>query len=57
MEDPQSRPEAAKLIDSVINDHEEQIRQDMLRGEFRAGWSLAMKIYVALRKAGYLKEE
>jgi hypothetical protein len=56
MEDPNSRPAAARLIDSIIKDHEEQIRQNMLKGEFRAGLSLAMKIYNALKNAGFILE-
>jgi hypothetical protein len=57
MEDPNSRPAAAKLIDDVIYDHQQQVQRDMLAGEFRAGLSLCMQIYNALKRAGYLKEE
>jgi hypothetical protein len=57
MESPASRPAAAKLIDQVIYEHHQQAQRDSLAGEFRAGWSLCMKIYDALKRAGYLKEE
>lgn len=57
VENPVDRPMAAKLIDLVIREHNEQVQRDILSGEFRAGYSLSMKIYVALKKAGYLKEE
>lgn len=50
MENPKSRPAAAKLIDSVINKHHEDMQS------FRAGWSLCMKIYDALVQAGYMIE-
>lgn len=57
MEDPNSRPTAAKLIDSVIKEYNVQAQQDALTGTFRAGLSLSMKIYNALKLMGYLKEE
>lgn len=57
MEDPNSRPPAAKLIASVIEDHFAGTREDLKNGNFRAGLSVAMKIYNALKNEGYLKEE
>lgn len=57
MENPASRPIAAKLIDQIIYDHQQQAQKDMLAGEFRAGLSLCMQIYNALKRNGYLKEE
>lgn len=50
MENPESRPAVAKLIDEVIDQHHE----DMLRGF--CGWSLAMTLYNALVRAGYMIE-
>ena len=48
MENPKSRPAAAKLIDGVIKAHYEN--------RVTIGWSLAMKIYDALVREGYLVE-
>lgn len=53
MEDPNNRPPAAQLINEVIREHEE----GQLLGVFRAGFSLSMKIYTALKSAGYLTED
>jgi hypothetical protein len=52
MEDPNSRPPAAQLINEVIREHEDA----QLLGVFRAGNSLAMKVYRALKEAGYLQD-
>lgn len=51
MESPESRPPAAKLIDSVIDEHYAHVNVGIY------GWSLAMKIYDALLRNGYLKED
>lgn len=52
MEDPATRPPAAQLINDVIQQHQE----GELLPVFRAGLSLSMKIYHALKDAGYLAE-
>ncbi len=52
MEDPNTRPPAAQLINEIIRQHEE----GQLLGVFRVGFSLSMKIYSALKDAGYLVE-
>lgn len=57
MEDPNSRPEAAKLINSVIQEHSVDKLEMEASGVFRAGLSLSMKIYNALVKAGYNLDE
>lgn len=49
MENPESRPPAAKLIDSVIKEY--------FSSTGLIGWSLAMQIYDALLRNGYLKED
>jgi hypothetical protein len=52
MENPESRPAAAELIDEVIDGHQ----QDMIRFPTLCGLSLAMRIYDALIRAGYMIE-
>lgn len=51
MEDPNSRPPIAAFIDHVIHSYYETQRQGYI------GWSLAMTIYDALKREGFLKEE
>lgn len=53
MEDPNSRPAAAKLIDDVIRDYNE--RQGFEAKTIRYGWSLAMRIWDKLGRAGMLR--
>lgn len=48
MENPETRPAAAKLIDSVIDEHFDSL------GKMIFGLSLCMKIHNALVRAGYM---
>jgi len=50
MESPESRPAAAKLIDSVINKHYEDMKGHLV------GLSLCMKITNALVEAEYMRD-
>jgi hypothetical protein len=54
MENPESRPPAAQLINQVIEGHFTALQSS---SNPLFGWSLCMKVYDALLKNGYLKEE
>lgn len=50
MENPESRPAAAKLINSVIEEYYKDNQVPIF------GWSLCMRIYDALVRTGYMIE-
>lgn len=54
MESPYGRPEACDFIGDVIDAHHRSQREDLLSGNMRCGWSLEMKIYDGLKRAGFL---
>lgn len=54
MESPYGRPAACDLIGLELDQHASERRQDAINGEFRCGLSLEMRIYNALKRAGYL---
>ena len=51
MENPATRPKIAQFIDEEIRRYQIDISKGVI------GWSLAMRIYDALKREGYLKEE
>jgi hypothetical protein len=57
MENPATWGPAERVVDGVIRDHYLARREEMKRGEFRAGLSLARQITDALREAGLLPRE
>ena len=54
MESPYNRPLACNLIDKAMSEWADQMQDSM--GAY-CGFSVEMRIYDALRRAGYLTEE